>query len=521
MSRIGRNYLEVGFYTEVLFRKKNVRFIAISNNVDSSVNDGSNEFAPFLNIMNEWYVRDTSRKIKSVLRNKGMEGKHLTSTAIYGYRKDPEDHNHWLIDEEAAAVVKRIYQLIIDGNGPMQVARILKDDKIERPSYYLAKQGLGTYQGNCDMSRPYTWTSATVSDMVKKPEYMGHTVNFRTYKDSYKDKTSKYNPPENWCVFKNTQEAIVDEETWLTVQKIRETKHRPNKRGDINPLTGLVYCADCGAKMFNHRTGGYEKKDKDGNPTGKYTNAQDNYTCSTYSKAKSKFENRCTQHHVRTSVIRDLLLEVIKATSSYVREHETEFVEKVRSATEVQQESEAKTLKKRLSREQRRITELNTLIKKIYEDNVNGKLSDKRFEMLLADYETEQNELELSVETLEKSLNEYRENVNNADKFIELVHKYTDFAELTTPMIHEFVEKIVVHEADKSTGDRIQQIDIYLKYVGKLDIIPKPELTPEQLKEEERKRHKRAWNRTYMRRRYEREKAEREAKEKGLSEAVV
>jgi hypothetical protein len=273
--------------------------------------------------------------------------------------------------------------------------------------------------------------------------------------------------------------------------------------------------------MFNHRTGGYEKKDKDGNPTGKYTNAQDNYTCSTYSKAKSKFENRCTQHHVRTSVIRDLLLEVIKATSSYVREHETEFVEKVRSATEVQQESEAKTLKKRLSREQRRITELNTLIKKIYEDNVNGKLSDKRFAMLLADYETEQNELELSVETLEKSLNEYRENVNNADKFIELVHKYTDFTELTTPMIHEFVEKIVVHEADKSTGDRIQQIDIYLKYVGKLDISPKPELTPEQLKEEERKRHKRAWNRTYMRRRYEREKAEREAKEKGLSEAVV
>jgi DNA invertase Pin-like site-specific DNA recombinase len=521
MSRIGRNYLEVGFYTEVLFRKKNVRFIAISNNVDSSVNDGSNEFAPFLNIMNEWYVRDTSRKIKSVLRNKGMEGKHLTSTAIYGYRKDPEDHNHWLIDEEAAAVVKRIYQLIIDGNGPMQVARILKDDKIERPSYYLAKQGLGTCRGSCNMSRPYTWTASTVSDIVKKPEYMGHTVNFRTYKDSYKDKNAKHNSPEDWVIFENTQEAIVDEETWLTVQKIRETKHRPNKRGDINPLTGLVYCADCGAKMFNHRTGGYEKKDKDGNPTGKYTNAQDNYTCSTYSKAKSKFENRCTQHHVRTSVIRDLLLEVIKATSSYVREHETEFVEKVRSATEVQQESEAKTLKKRLSREQRRITELNTLIKKIYEDNVNGKLSDKRFAMLLADYETEQNELELSVETLEKSLNEYRENVNNADKFIELVHKYTDFTELTTPMIHEFVEKIVVHEADKSTGDRIQQIDIYLKYVGKLDIIPKPELTPEQLKEEERKRRKRAWNRTYMRRRYEREKAEREAKEKGLSEAVV
>ena len=280
-----------------------------------------------------------------------------------------------------------------------------------------------------------------------------------------------------------------------------------------------MYCADCGAKMFNHRTGGYEKKDKDGNPTGKYTNAQDNYTCSTYSKAKSKFENKCTQHHVRTDVVRDLLLETIRSTSNYVKEHEAEFIEKVRSATELQQESEAKALKKRLSKEQKRINELNTLIKKIYEDNVNGKLSDKRFEMLLADYEAEQNELELSVEALENSLNEYQENADNVDKFIELVRKFTDFTELTTPMIHEFVDKIVVHEADKSSGDRIQQIDIYLKYVGKLDV-PMPELTPEQIKEEERKRRKRAWNRTYMRRKYERDKAEREAKEKGLSETV-
>ena len=519
MSRIGRNYLEVGFYTEVLFRKKNVRFIAISNNVDSALNDGSNEFAPFLNIMNEWYVRDTSRKIKSVLHNKGMDGKHLTSNAIYGYKKDPDDPDLWIIDEEAAAVVRRIYQLIIEGNGPMQVARILKDEKVERPSYYLAKQGLGTCRGSCDMSRPYTWTATTVSDIVKKPEYMGHTVNFRTKKLSYKDKNSVHNSPEDWIIFENTQEAIVDEETWLTVQKIRETKHRPNKKGDINPLTGLMYCADCGAKMFNHRTGGYEKKDKDGNPTGKYTNAQDNYTCSTYSKAKSKFENKCTQHHVRTDVVRDLLLETIKATSSYVKEHEAEFIEKVRGATELQQESEAKALKKRLSREQKRINELNILIKKIYEDNVNGKLSDKRFEMLLADYETEQSELELSVATLEKTLNDYQENADNVDKFIELVYRYTDFTELTAPMIHEFVDKIVVHEADKSTGDRIQQIDIYLKYVGKLDV-PMPVLTPEQIKEEDRKRRKRAWNRTYMRRKYEREKAERGTKEKGLSEAV-
>ena len=212
-------------------------------------------------------------------------------------------------------------------------------------------------------------------------------------------------------------------------------------------------------------------------------------------------------------------MEVIKATSTYVMEHESEFIEKVRSATELQQESEAKALKKRLSREQKRIKELNTLIKKIYEDNVNGKLSDKRFEMLLADYETEQSELELSVATLEKILDDYHENADNVDKFIELVHRYTDFTKLTTPMIHEFVDKIVVHEADKSSGDRIQQIDIYLKYVGKLDV-PMPELTSEQIKEEERKRRKRAWGRTYWRCRKEREQSEQEAKEKELSGAV-
>jgi hypothetical protein len=277
------------------------------------------------------------------------------------------------------------------------------------------------------MSRPYPWTAPSVSDIGKKPEYMGHPVTFRTYKDSYKDKNTKYKDPEEWIVFENTQEAIVDEETWLTVQRIRETKHRPTKRGDVNPLTGLMYCADCGAKMFNHRTGGYEKKDRDGNPTGKFTNAQDNYTCSTYSKAKSKFENHCTQHHVRTDVVRDLILEVLRATSSYVRENEAEFIEKVKAATEIQQDSELKTLKKRLSREQRRIKELNVLIKKLYEDNVKGKLSDKRFELLMSDYEREQAELESSAELIQNSLNAFQETSDNVDKFIKLVHRYTDF----------------------------------------------------------------------------------------------
>ena len=511
MSRIGRNYLQVGFYTDVLFREKQVRFIAITNGVDS-INGESNEFAPFLNIMNEWYVRDTSRKIKSVLHAKGMEGKHLTGNVIYGYKKDPEDSNHWLIDEEAAAIVKRIYQLIVEGLGPSQIARLLTSEKVERPSYYLAMRGLGSCRGSCYMSKPYTWTASTITDMVKKQEYMGHTVNFRNYKESYKDKLSKKVDPKDWVIFENTQETIVDEDTWNMVQEIRKTKKQPCKRGYVNPLTGLIFCADCGAKMYNHRTGGYEKKDVNGNPNGKYTNAQDNYHCSTYSLNKNNFADKCTQHHVRTDVVRELILETIKATCGFVLEHEDEFIEKVRNASEIQRADDAKLLQKRLSREEKRILELNQLIKKVYEDNVKGKLSDKRFEMLLEEYEKEHTNLEESVSNLKNELVSYEEDSNRVDKFIELVHKYTDFTELTTPMLHEFVEMIVVHEADKSSGVRMQQINIYLKYVGKLDA-PMKELTPKEFKEEEKKRKKRAWNRNYMRRKYEKEKAEREALE--------
>ena len=271
-----------------------------------------------------------------------------------------------------------------------------------------------------------------------------------------------------------------------------------------------MFCADCGAKMFNHRTGGYEKKDKDGNPTGKYTNAQDAYHCSTYSLNKGKFVDSCSMHHIRTDVVRDLILETLKATAGFVREYEEEFAAKVRNESAIQRADAAKALRKKLSREQKRNHELNQLIKKIYEDNVTGRLTDKRFEMLLFDYEQEQAGLETSIQNTQKEISDFEEDNTRIDKFLELVRKYTDFSELTTPMIHEFIDKIVVHEADKSTGERIQQIDIYLKYVGRLDV-PMLELTPEQRKEEERKRKKRAWNRTYMRRKYEREKAEREA----------
>ena len=246
MSRIGRDYLQTGFYTEVLFRQQGVRFIAISNGVDSN-DKNSSEFAPFLNIMNEWYLRDCSRKQKAAYKLRGSAGKPTTNHALYGYKKDPEDKHHWLIDEEAAEVVRRIFQLCIEGYGITQIAKILREGKVERPSYYMAKHHVGTVQCNVDTAHPYEWVPATVANILSKPEYMGHTVNFRSYKESYKDKKPVLRPPEEWVVFENTHEAIIDKETWELAQKLRETKRCYHEaKGSANPLTGLVYCADCG-----------------------------------------------------------------------------------------------------------------------------------------------------------------------------------------------------------------------------------------------------------------------------------
>lgn len=520
MSRIGRNYLQVGFYTDVFFREKGVRFIAISNGVDSTQSD-SNEFAPFLNIMNEWYVRDTSRKIKAVMHAKGMEGKHLTGNVIYGYKKDPKDSNHWIVDEEAAEVVRRIFNLVLEGKGPMQIARILYNDKVERPSYYLAKQGLGSCRGSCDMNEPYTWTPSSISELLKRPEYKGHTVNFRTHKDSYKDKRSRKQDEKDWVIFENTQEPIIDEKTWDMVQKVRETRHRPTVKGDFSPLTGLVICSDCGKRLYHHQTWGYEIKEPKRNNSGKkrkWTNAQDYYRCSTYGNSSGKFKTKCTGHYIRTAVLMELVLDTIKYTCSYAKENEEEFTAKVKEAFDIRKESSLKGIKSDIAKKEKRSGELNNLIKKIYEDNVSGKLSDKRFQMFLSDYEKEQEEVDNAILSLKEELEKYRTDSMRTENFMELVHRYTDFTELTAPMIYEFVDKIIVHEADKSTGERIQQVDVYLKYIGKLDV-PMPELTPEERKAQERLRKKRAESRNYRHRQELKAQAEKEAKEKAESEA--
>ena len=504
MSRIGRDYLQTGFYTEVLFREKGVRFIAIGNSVDSA-DRSSGEFVPFLNIVNEWFLRDCSRKQCAAYQARGNAGKPTTNHAIYGYRKDPEDKHHWLIDEDAAAVVRRIFHLSMEGHGPHEIASILRDDRIERPSVYMGKRGQGTQRNSYDDSRPYDWSGTSVSNILAKPEYMGHTVNFRSYKESYKDKHAIKRPPEEWTVFEHTHEAIVDPETWKLAQQVRKTVHRTDTTGEANPLTGLLYCADCGAKMYNHRGRAQANKETRGKDPVSGLYPYDHYDCSTYALTFRHYHQECFGHYISTKALRALILDTIRTVSAYAITNEAEFIEKVRAASEVRQAQAAKDLKRKLNKDRKRSGELNGLIKKLYESYATEKISEKRFELLSSEYEQEQETLEESIAKAQAELNAFAADTTRVDQFLALTKKYTDFSILTTPMIYEFVDKILVHAPDRSTGDRTQEVDIYLKFIGKFDV-PLPEPTAEEVAEMEKQRKQRAYYRERGRRQREREK---------------
>ncbi len=488
LSRVGRDYLQTGFYTEVVFKRYGIHFVAIGNSIDSN-DPSSGEFAPFVNIMSEWYLRDLSRKQRTAIRVKGESGKPTTNQAIYGYKKDPNDKYHWLVDEEAAAVVRRIYQLAIEGHGLSDIANILYRDKVESPAAYLARQGRGPWKSKENIDRPYAWSDFIVGRILSKPEYMGHTVNFRSHKESYKDKQPIFHAPEDWLIFENTHEAIVDKGTWELVQKLRGTPRRIDTLGEANPLTGLVFCADCGAKMYNQRTRG--------NDTKPYPS--DAYECSSYKLAGQRRTAVCSNHHISTKALRTLILETIKVTSTYAISNEAEFIQKVRAASEVQQAQAAKDLKRKLNKDKRRFDELDTIIKKLYESYAVGRIGEERFDTLLAGYEQEQATLRQSIAEGESALGSFEQDTANVGHFLDLARKYTNFSELTTPMINEFVEKIVVHAPDKSTGDRMQEVDIYLKFIGKFDA-PMPEPTPEEIAEQERLQKERIRSRERYRR---------------------
>ena len=480
MSRIGRDYLQTGFYTEVMFRQHGVHFVAIANGVDSD-DQNSNEFAPFLNIMNEWYLRDLSRKQRTAIRVKGESGKPTTNSAIYGYKKLPGDKYTWHIDEEAAAVVRRIFRLTIEGKGPYDIARILYDDKVETPAVYFGKQNKGIWKSKEEFPNPYNWSGYIVAQILSKPEYMGHTVNFRSHKQSYKDRTAIKIPQEEWLIFENTHEAIVDKETWELAQKLRKTPRRIDTWGEANPLTGLLYCADCGAKMYNHRS-------KGGTENTPYPS--DFFDCSTYTLAHQKHDTACCGHYISTKALRSLILETVRAAATYAISNQEEFAAKVRAASELRQKEAAKDTKRRLNRDRKRIDELDNIIKKLYESFAVGRITDERFDTLLSEYEAEQKDLQASVKADEERLSVFEEDTARVEQFMELARKYTDFSELTTPMINEFIDKIIVHAPEKLDGDRVQEIEIYLKFIGHFEL-PAPELTEEEIKRQEQlKRHR-------------------------------
>lgn len=506
MSRIGRNYLEVGYYTEIYFPQKRVRFIAINNNVDSNVQN-SDEFAPFLNIMNEHMLRETSRKIRAVFQMKGKEGKHIGGNIIYGYKADSEDKKHWIIDEEAAKVVRRIFQLCVEGYGPFQIAGILKEQKVETPGYYMAKQGLGNYQSRLEAMQPYNWNMGTVIEILSRMEYIGHTVSFRYKSESYKTKRSIRTDPSEWYITENTQEPIVDEETWKLVQKLRQTVRRTDNIGTANPFTGLVYCAECGEKMKNRRRRGKPLKS---DPT-KLGNGEDCYLCRTYANAANQHEKKCSAHSITTKNLRAIVLDVIRAASQSAVEDEAAFRERIMAESEIQQTERIKALEKKLKQDKKRHSDLDALIEGLFEANFTGKISDKRFKTMSEKYETEQAALEESISDSENELAQLQVDAGNVDRFLEMVRHYTDFSELTTPMLNEFVDKIVVHEAEKVDGERTQEVEVYLNFIGRFQL-PEVELTAEQLAQLEKEKQKRAKGRERARRYLERKKA-READE--------
>ena len=473
MSRLGRDYLKVGQVMEIL-RQRGVRLIAINDGVDSL--KGDDDFTPFRNIMNEFYARDTSRKIRSVFKSKGMSGKHLTGTVIYGYLWD-EKREHWIVDEEAAAVVRHIFALAMEGYGPYQIATKLSEEKIEMPAVHLARYGEGVNK-NKTFADIYRWSASTVVEILKKREYLGHTVNFKTRKH-FKDKKSHYVDESEWTIFENTHEAIIDQETFDNVQRIRGNARRyPDGFGEAHPLTGLMYCADCGGKMYVHRT--YNGK------------RVPQYTCGQY--GKYPIGSLCpTQHRIKAEAVLTLIADMLRAIAEYSKNDRAEFIRTVQETQAAQQTADISKKRKRLAAAQKRAGELEKLICKIYEDNALGKLPDARYEALDAQYAKEQDALNAEITELEKAVTGYEQSRKSAEKFIALIDKYENFDTLTNTMLNEFVEKILVHErARKGSQDTTQEVEIYFNFVGRYippALQPVP-LTPEE-QEELRKKEER------------------------------
>ena len=450
MSRLGRDYLKVGYYTEVLFPASDIRFIAINNNVDSA-NQQDSDFTPFLNIINEWYAKDTSKKIRAVFKSKGQSGKPLCTNPPYGYIKDPEDKTRWIVDEEAAKVVREAFHLCMQGYGPSQIAKEFTKRRIMNPTAHARKNGINI-PDNRGHDDDYVWRGSTIVHMLSRQEYLGHTVNFKTYRKSYKQKKQMKNDPSEWMIFKNTHEAIIEESVFEVVQRIRDGRRRLTPMGEMPLLSGMMFCADCGNKLYQVRGRGWEHE-------------KEYFVCATYRKIKGG----CSSHQIRNVVVEELLLDGIRRVTAFARNCEDEFVEMVTKKTRSELDKSMRDSKRELEQAQARISKLDEIIQRLYEDNIEGKISDERFAKMSANYEAEQHTLENRVAELQTIMTEEKESALNVDHFLTLVRKYTDIKELTAEIIREFVEKIYVYKAERIDGRRVQRIKIVWNCIGEFE----------------------------------------------------
>ena len=446
MSRFGRDYLQVGMYTDVVFPEFGVHFIAVNDGVDST--RGESEFTAIRNVFNEMYARDTSKKIRATWQSKGKSGEHLTTIPPYGYMKSPEDKKKWIVDEEAAAVVQKIFSLCASGKGPTQIAKWLKQQQILNPTAYCHAKGLPT--SNKPTADPYKWTNETVSRILERVDYLGHTVNFKTTKQSYKSKKKIWNDPENWVIFENTQPPIIEESVFLIVQNIRKARRRPTKMGEMGMFSGLLYCAECGGKMYQCRATNFAENQK-------------YFICSTYRKGK----DLCTTHSIKNVVLHEIVLRNLREAISYVSEHEAEFIQDAAESDMRDRDAEFVRKRETLAKADTRIAELDRIISRLYEDNVIGKLSDERFIKMSHDYELEQSNLKSMAEVLRKDLKQQEQQKTNVKAFIAAVKKYTDLQELDAAVLRAFIDRIEVSHVDKKS--RTREITIVYNFIGAFD----------------------------------------------------
>ena len=459
LSRLGRNSALTGLYTNFTFPQNGVRFIAINDNYDTiDPNRVDNDFAGIKNWFNEFYARDTSRKIRAVQKAKGERGVPLTTNVPYGYVKDPENPRCWVVDPVAADVVKRIFDQCMEGRGPMQIANQLKADKVLTPSAYRALQGIKT--PNKKPEDPCDWHSSTVVAILERREYTGCTVNFKTYTNSIWDKKQRDNPLEKQAIFPNTHEAIIEEAVFEKVQQVRQQRHRKTRTGRSSIFSGLVYCADCGEKLYYGATNNYRAE-------GAF------FDCSLHWKHKDK----CGTHYIRETVLSHLVLKHIQAVTGYILRHEAHFRTVMEEQLRLESSEQIRIRKKRLEQNENRIAELKRLFIRIYEDNASGRLSDERFDMLSLTYDAEQKQLEAECITLRQEIEVQERQNENIEKFIQTAHKYVGIDELDGYALRELVSAIYVDAPDKSSGKRVQHI--HIQYDG-LGFIPLNELMKEE-----------------------------------------